>query len=378
MPSSRLSDGQRAEMVERFRQGVATVTLADAYGCSPNTVSRLVKAAMDGAEYERLKRQRQRGFSASEPTEPSELTEPRELEDAQQSELATAQAPEVHQAAAAVEPPTGLAPLLGSNSQASEPPQSQQPALPGLLEATAETPADAVEPAASELVPGSVEPPVSPPPPTAPPHLAADSSPANHEPEQESERPEDPSPHPRPSAAQPEDTVAVTRSSRGLALEEPQDAEPGVLAIEDADDFSDDDLGDDDSEFSDESLPLDEVFLPVPLLEIGVEVSPAGALAWGSASLPSSAYMLVEKTVELQPQMLRELPELSHLPEEEQERQALVLYVNPRQAKRQCGRHQRVIRIPDTQVFELTAPKLAAQGITRVVVEGSLFALPGC
>ncbi|MFN7900718.1 MAG: helix-turn-helix domain-containing protein, partial [Synechococcaceae cyanobacterium] len=62
----------------------------------------------------------------------------------------------------------------------------------------------------------------------------------------------------------------------------------------------------------------------------------------------------------------------------EQERQALVLYVNPRQAKRQCGRHQRVIRIPDTQVFELTAPKLAAQGITRVVVEGSLFALPGC
>jgi hypothetical protein len=88
--------------------------------------------------------------------------------------------------------------------------------------------------------------------------------------------------------------------------------------------------------------------------------------------------MLVEKTVELQPQMLSDLPELGQLPEDEQERQALVLYVNPRQAKRQCGRNQRVIRIPDIQVFELTAPKLVAQGITRVVVEGSLFALPGC
>ena len=109
-----------------------------------------------------------------------------------------------------------------------------------------------------------------------------------------------------------------------------------------------------------------------------MEATRAGAMAWGSASLPSSAYMLVEKTVELQPQLLRELPELGRLPDDEQERQALVLYVNPRQAKRQCGRNQRVIRIPDTQVFELTAPKLAAQGITRVVVEGSLFALPGC
>ena len=67
MPASRLSDGQKTEMVERFRQGVSTLDLADAYGCSPNTISRLVKAAMDITEYERLKRQRQRRLGASEP-----------------------------------------------------------------------------------------------------------------------------------------------------------------------------------------------------------------------------------------------------------------------------------------------------------------------
>jgi hypothetical protein len=171
-----------------------------------------------------------------------------------------------------------------------------------------------------------------------------------------------------------------------LELEHGQDdAEPAVLAIEDADDFgdgdddlSDDDLSEDDPEFGEGSLPQDEVFLPVPLLHIGIPATPTGPLAWGSATLPSSAYMLVEKTVELQPQVLKELPELGQLPDDEQERQALVLYVNPRQAKRQCGRNQRVIRIPDIQVFELTAPNLVAQGITRVVVEGSLVALPGC
>jgi hypothetical protein len=54
-----------------------------------------------------------------------------------------------------------------------------------------------------------------------------------------------------------------------------------------------------------------------------------------------------------------------------------MVFVNPRQAKRLCGRSQRVIKIPDTRVLERTAPYLLAQGISRVVIEGSLYALPG-
>ena len=56
---------------------------------------------------------------------------------------------------------------------------------------------------------------------------------------------------------------------------------------------------------------------------------------------------------------------------------ALMVFVNPRQAKRLCGRSQRVIKIPDTTVLSRTAPYLLAQGISRLVVEGALFALPG-
>jgi hypothetical protein len=33
--------------------------------------------------------------------------------------------------------------------------------------------------------------------------------------------------------------------------------------------------------------------------------------------------------------------------------------------------------VPDTGVFERTAPYLIAQGISRVVIEGSLYSLPG-
>jgi hypothetical protein len=96
---------------------------------------------------------------------------------------------------------------------------------------------------------------------------------------------------------------------------------------------------------------------------------------FASELLPDSVYMLVDKTVELDPRPLSEFPELGLSDPSEQQRQALCLYASPRAAKRQCGRSQRVIKVPDTQVFEQTSSYLLARGITHLVVEGSLFAL---
>ena len=87
--------------------------------------------------------------------------------------------------------------------------------------------------------------------------------------------------------------------------------------------------------------------------------------------------MLVDKTVELQARPLSDIAELGQLPPDEHDRQALVVFTNPRQAKRLCGRTQRVIKLPDTRVIERTAPYLLAQGISRVVIEGALYSLPG-
>lgn len=153
---------------------------------------------------------------------------------------------------------------------------------------------------------------------------------------------------------------------------------PAVLAIEDADDFGadDDDLltsDDSDDEGSDDGADGEfNPFQPIPvvLLDDGAPAGGDGRLQpLATASLPASAYMLVDKTVELQARPLSEFPELGRLPAAELERQALVVFLNPRQAKRQCGRTQRVIKVPDLKVFELTAPYLLAQGISRVVIE---------
>ncbi len=85
--------------------------------------------------------------------------------------------------------------------------------------------------------------------------------------------------------------------------------------------------------------------------------------------------MLVDKSVELDSRPLKEFPELGFIPEEDQQRQVICLFANQRSAKRQCGRGQRVIKIPDTSIFELSLPFLLARGITRLLLDGLLIAL---
>ena len=119
----------------------------------------------------------------------------------------------------------------------------------------------------------------------------------------------------------------------------------------------------------------DEMLLAVAITE--QRLQPVSCQPLKDAPLPASVYMLVDKTVELEARPLKEFPELGLLPPEEEELQALQVFINPRQAKRHCGRSQRVIKIPDTRIFERTASHLLAQGISRLVIENSLYSLPG-
>ena len=234
----------------RYRQGETAQALAAAFGCSPNTVSRVLKAALDPGEMEAIKRQ-SRGRA------PAPMADP---------------LPEAEASPAPAEP--------------------------------------------EEVV-----------------------SPGEPEPDQP----------PAPAAA--------------------DDDEPTTLAIDDADDFGDDGLDDSDGEDDSDEADVEPLVASDPAVVLEAQPLIPGAL-------PASVYMLVDKTVELQPRPLADFTELGSLPAEEQGLQALMLYTNPRQAKRQCGRTQRVIKVPDAGVLERRSSFLVAQGITRLVVEGgTLFAL---
>jgi len=92
-------------------------------------------------------------------------------------------------------------------------------------------------------------------------------------------------------------------------------------------------------------------------------------------ALPESVYMLVDKKVELEVKSISNLPEWSFLPEIELKRNAILLFSNQRSAKRSCSQNQRVIKIPNTRVFEVSKSYLISKGVTRLILEDSIIAL---
>ncbi|MFM9101943.1 MAG: hypothetical protein ACKOPS_11690, partial [Cyanobium sp.] len=59
MAAARLVDSQKQELVRRFRQGESTQLLADHFGCSTTTITRLVRAELGAEDYAILREQRQ-------------------------------------------------------------------------------------------------------------------------------------------------------------------------------------------------------------------------------------------------------------------------------------------------------------------------------
>ena len=91
--------------------------------------------------------------------------------------------------------------------------------------------------------------------------------------------------------------------------------------------------------------------------------------------LPKTVYMLVNQKVELESIPLRDFPEWSFLPDEEKDRLVINLFENQKSAKRSCGKGQRVIKIPDSNVFILTVDFLLLKGITRIIFDDLLITL---
>ena len=92
-------------------------------------------------------------------------------------------------------------------------------------------------------------------------------------------------------------------------------------------------------------------------------------------SLPECVYMIVDKKVELEYQLISDLPEWSFLSENEKKRYAIKLYADQRSAKRNCSRSQRVIKIKNTKVFQISKSYLLLKGITRLIIDTSLISL---
>ena len=90
---------------------------------------------------------------------------------------------------------------------------------------------------------------------------------------------------------------------------------------------------------------------------------------------PKTVFMIVDKNIELEIKLLKDYPEWEFLPNEDLQRKTIEIYCDLKLAKRACSKEQKVIKVPNTDVFRIVSPILVSRGISRIVSEEKLIAL---
>ena len=90
---------------------------------------------------------------------------------------------------------------------------------------------------------------------------------------------------------------------------------------------------------------------------------------------PKLIYMIVDSKIELIIKMLKDYPEWEFLPEDDLNRKTIEIYYDLKNAKRNCGRDQKVIKVPNTNVFKIVSPILLSRGISRILAGDKLISI---
>lgn len=122
----------------------------------------------------------------------------------------------------------------------------------------------------------------------------------------------------------------------------------------------------------------DQSFIEIAPLDYQVEYSNRKEFASVSLSdidLPNQVYMIVDKKIELEIKTLKDYPDWQFLPIDDLNRKTIEIHSDLKVAKRLCSKEQKVIKVPNTDVFRMAAPFLIARGISRIVSADNLIAL---
>jgi hypothetical protein len=374
MAPKKLTEADKTSILSLYRQPEETTsTLAERYGVSNSTISRLLKASLPEAEYSTLIQQK-RGASGDKtsgasPASPGKPTKTKASKPAKVKAEANEAVPEA------------------ATSAPAAPEVSAKKTAPVLKKRDESAPESALEPA-PEATPESI------PEPALEEKSATGSAPARRRRSRSKGSAKDPDDStqlvlPEPETVAPE--VVTELAATESAAEAPSRPERPILKSaatavaaadasasewdDDDDDDGpalDDDYGDDDDEDDDDDGDMwdNDESQATPHLE-ALEIYPLTAKA-----LPSLCYLVVERSSsELVALPLRTFADLGQIPEEEGESRTLPVFDNHRIARRFSRRNQRVIKVPDGSLLHTTSAYLQAKGITRLLIDGQVFAL---
>jgi len=123
---------------------------------------------------------------------------------------------------------------------------------------------------------------------------------------------------------------------------------------------------------------LNTEFVEISPLQVEIENVPRqefSSIPIQEVDFPKTVYMVVQKNIELEIKLLKDYPEWQFLPNEDLQRKTIEIYYDIKLAKRACSKEQKVIKVPNTDVFKIVSPILISKGISRIISAEKLIAL---
>lgn len=325
----KLTDPDKQEILKLYRETAETTsTLAERYGVSNSTISRLLKSTLPEEEYEYL-------VSLKRAARTPEG----------RAQVSYDQVPLLSQ----------LAPEKAPPSQEKPTPRLQMPDIPPQAKVAAET-----EPEAEEEL-----------------------TPLKRRVRRRSSTEEKPKLRPTKRLEVVESEAPETTNIPAPILKDER-PEVNVIAeilgedlLDESEDLSDleDDLDEEDYEddYEEEEEDLEE---PTPLVtRRRVSEAPVQVLPFSAAQLPKSCYLVIDRSSELITRPLKDFGDLGQIPNLETLQKTLPVFDNHRVAKRFSTKRDRVIKVPDSKVLQKASTHLQAKGITRLLIDGQVYSL---
>lgn len=375
MPPRRLSDSDKQEIIELYRQPEETTsTLASRYGVSNSTISRVLKQGLSAEDYDALVQQKRTG---SPPKPQTSKADTRKVdtnlaaavrtlleEESPDPDPSDIQADQDSAPGDASDAPSSEPSSPGKKTRRSSPTKRGESSSRRRRKRTAASSSDNSQSASKRAQDSGSSTAAEAEQPGVPTLNGSDGRTSDREPigipfEPSFDEPPTPSSYPSYERSNADGLTEVLD-------EDLLDPEDDFTDLDDDDFNDDDDLGDDDLSDGEDFLTSRQ-----SQREDLVQIYP-----FADAELPRICYLVIDRSAELITCPLEDFGELGQIPSDELTAKTLPVFDNHRVAKRFANRRtQRIVKIPDGRLLRKTSPYLQAKGITRLLIDGQVFAL---
>jgi hypothetical protein len=340
MPPSKLSESDKHDILKSYQQTEeTTTTLASRYSVSNSTIIRIIKGFISSQEYDALVQRKRAGRAEADTASQLSATSAATIQD-EPLAAAVTEIPDF-------KPSSDELPLEPTVVEALPPQVGKPKPVIRQLRRKLDEPNEEVAQSANAQLPLPLDVP------SHPTSVSANNTAASID------------------AGPNVEELAEVLPELGRSSSAPSD---DVDEDDDLDDDLDNDLGDD--EFDDEFDDGPEGEGSIADLTVQVPIgSVLEVLPLNPNTLPRTCYIVVDKTAELVTCPLKDFGELGQIPDAEVHQRILPVFDNHRAARRFSNRNQRIVKVPDGRMLSKTADHLHAKGISRLLIDGHVYAL---